>query len=325
MKALVERIAGLRVLVVGDVMLDHYVWGDATRISPEAPVPVISVERDTYGPGAAANVALNCVDLGAEVTLVGPYGDDEAGRRLEGILTHKGAVLPAFCRRQSCATVLKTRVVVRSQQLCRLDREDPPQAYALDAPEVVEHLEMLLSEVDVAIASDYAKGALSETLLAKLVTLAAASQTFLALDPKPSRPLAFSGVDLLTPNRSEALQLAGLTLARHEAFPEEAVCAAIWERHRPRNLVITLGADGMLLSREGKCIERIPTYAREVFDVSGAGDTSVAALTLALAAKASLQEAAHFANTAAGVVVGKLGAATVTPGELLAFHANPVS
>ncbi len=325
MKALLERIGGLRVLVVGDVMLDHYIWGDATRISPEAPVPVITVERDTYGPGAAANVALNCVDLGAEVTLVGPFGDDEPGRRLESILTEKGTVVPSFCRRSSCATVLKTRVVVRGQQLCRLDREDPPQAYALDARRVVEHLEMLLSEVDVAIVSDYAKGAVSEVLLEKIVKLAAASKTFLALDPKPSRPLAFSGVDLLTPNRSEALQLAGLTLSRHEDFPAEAVCAAIWERHRPRNLVVTLGADGMLLSRKGECVERIPTYAQEVFDVSGAGDTSVAALTLALAAEASLQEAAHFANTAAGVVVGKLGAATVTPEELLAFPANPVN
>ncbi|MGF1484164.1 MAG: bifunctional heptose 7-phosphate kinase/heptose 1-phosphate adenyltransferase [Opitutales bacterium] len=325
MRDLLKQVARLRVLVVGDVMLDHYIWGDASRISPEAPVPVVTVERDVYGAGAAANVALNCVDLGAEATLAGPIGADAAGTRLQALLVERGAQLAPFCVREGTPTVVKTRVVVRGQQLCRLDREAAPPVYSLDAANCLDALSEWVSECDTVIVSDYAKGAVSEKLLDHLVRESRSENTFLAVDPKPSRPLAFRGVDLLTPNRAEALQLAGISIGRHEDFPAEAVCAAIWQTYAPRNLVITLGSEGMLLSREGRCLERIPTFAREVFDVSGAGDTSVAALALGLTAGASLPEAARFANTAAGVVVGKLGAATVTPDELLSFGSNPVA
>jgi bifunctional ADP-heptose synthase (sugar kinase/adenylyltransferase) len=254
---LLRRLRRLRILVVGDVMLDHYIWGDATRISPEAPVPVIDIARDSWTAGGAANVALNLASLGARCTVVGRFGNDESGRRL--------------------------------------------------------------AECDAVILSDYAKGILNNTVLRELTRLARSAGKLIALDPKPRRGLAFEGLDLITPNKREALQLAGLEPSPHTPFPAAEVCARLHERHATRHLVVTLGEEGMLLSTGGKVRKVIPTAAREVFDVSGAGDTALAGLVLALAAGSSLEQAAHFANAAAGVVVGKLGTATVTPGELTAY------
>lgn len=314
---ILERIRSLRLLVVGDVMLDHYLWGDATRISPEAPVPVVHVERDSYAAGGAANVALNIAALGARVELCGVVGDDEAATRLRGLLGEAGVVFEPCWSREDLKTIVKARVIVRNQQLCRLDREDVPPAYALSGTDREASLSDKIREADALILSDYAKGALDEALLENSINQAHAHGTLVALDPKPSRKLAFRGVDLMTPNLSESLALAGVRAGSHEPFPAEAVCAAIWEKHAPRDLVITLGADGMLLSNEGKPGARMPTRAREVFDVSGAGDTVIAALTCARACGASLQEAADFANHAAGVVVAKLGTAVAAPKEIL--------
>jgi rfaE bifunctional protein kinase chain/domain len=175
-----------------------------------------------------------------------------------------------------------------------------------------------VSAADAVIFSDYAKGVLTDGLVSRITQLARAKSKFTALDPKPKRKLAFSGLDLITPNKREALQLAGME-GHHGAFPAKEVCARIYAEHSALNLVVTLGEDGLLLSREGKLLKTIPTAAREVYDVSGAGDTALAGLALALAAGADLESAAHFANAAAGVVVGKLGTATVSPAELLAY------
>ena len=172
------------------------------------------------------------------------------------------------------------------------------------------------------ILSDYAKGIVSDELVAKVTKLARAAGKLLALDPKPKRKLAFRDLDLITPNKREALQLAGLEPVPHAPFPAAEVCARLHQLYRTRNLVITLGEDGMLLSTGGRVVKTIPTAAREVFDVSGAGDTALAGLALALAAGTSLEQAAHFSNAASGVVVGKLGTATVTPTELLAYVAH---
>lgn len=322
MKKLLQKIREKRVVVVGDVMLDHYVHGDATRISPEAPVPVVNVMRDRHVAGGAANVALNVRSLGAEAALCGLCGNDSAGTTLRGILSEKGiAFPPAFCR-EDVQTIIKSRVVVRNQQLCRIDREQAPAVYALSAPEVRAAVLDEISRADAVIVSDYAKGAVDMPLLSDVLAAAGTRGALVALDPKPRRRLPFKNLGLITPNRSEAIELAEIGgEISGEEFPAEEICRRIWERHRPRLLVITLGADGMLLSREGKVEKVIPTYAREVFDVSGAGDTVIASLTLALAAGAELDEAAHFANTTAGIVVGKFGTATVSPEEILAFGA----
>ena len=316
-RLLLKKIARLRILVVGDVMLDHYIWGDATRISPEAPVPIVHIHRDSYTAGAGANVAHNLAALGAKAVVAGCIQDDEAGRKLAAILRKrgiKGINLPSDGQ-----TIIKARVIVQHQQLCRLDRESPPASYAVDADTAITLLRADVQAADAVILSDYAKGLLTDDLIAALTKLARDAGKFIALDPKPKRSLRFAGLDLLTPNRKEAAQLAGLEWDAQQPFPAEAICACIHERYRPRYLVITLSEDGMLLCAEGRVLKKIPTAAREVFDVSGAGDTSIAGLVLALAVGADLETAAHFANAAAGVVVGKLGTATVTPEELVAY------
>ena len=318
--ALFRKIARQHILVIGDVMLDHYIWGDATRISPEAPVPVVDIARDTWTAGGAANVALNIAALGAQCTVAGFIGPDEAGARLTQILEEKG-ITPQPTPGTG-ATIVKTRVLVQHQQLCRLDRESPQGHYAISGTQAVTLLGDAIRQADAVILSDYAKGILSDELVARVTKLARAAGKLIALDPKPKRKLAFRDLDLITPNKREALQLAGLEPVPHAPFPAAAVCQRLHKLYGTRNLVITLGEDGMLLSRDGQVLRTIPTAAREVFDVSGAGDTALAALVLALAAGTSLETAAHFSNAASGVVVGKLGTATVTPAELMAYVAH---
>ena len=315
--ALLGKISKLRILVIGDVMLDHYIWGDATRISPEAPVPVVEIARDTWTAGGAANVALNLASLGAQCTVAGFIGDDEAGGRLTRLLHEKN--IATITTPGTGATIVKTRVLVQNQQLCRLDRESPQAHYALTPTQTRALLTDAINSADAVIFSDYAKGILSDSLVASVTRIARAGKKFVALDPKPKHPLVFRDLDLITPNKREALQMAGLEPVPHQPFPAAEVCARLHRRYRSRNLVITLGEEGMLLSAKGKILKTIPTAAREVYDVSGAGDTALAGLVLALAAGASLEQAAHFSNAASGVVVGKLGTATVTPEELLAY------
>lgn len=320
MEALLEKIHHLKVVVIGDLMLDHYIWGDTTRISPEAPVPVVNAIKDTYKAGGAANVALNITSLGAKAELCGWLGQDEPGERLMHIVGDAGVVIDPWFKKRELSTIVKTRVMVRNQQLCRIDRDGYPEAYAMTDPAILDFLKRRMEGAEAIILSDYAKGVIDQTLSDALIEHARKSGVFVAQDPKPRRQLRVVGVNLFTPNRAEALELSGITLEPGQAFPADEVCKRIWEKYRPENLVITLGAEGMLLSKAGGCFKIIPTYAREVFDVSGAGDTVIAALTVALAAGAGLEEAAHFANTAAGVVVGKVGTATATPAEILNYH-----
>ncbi len=312
MKGLLESLAGLRILVVGDLMLDQYTWGDASRISPEAPVPVVDVSKETQVAGGAANVALNLRSLGAKAEVCGWIGRDTAGDTLRGLLEAKGIGLNEAFHSGDLTTIVKTRVMVRNQQLCRLDREDSPSRYAF-GPDEIKRVVDCATSVDAVILSDYGKGSLSTELISALNN----SGVLLAMDPKPRRPVSHRGLDLLTPNRNEALQMAGVKVNRNEAFPAEEVCRRIYESHMPKNLVITLGAHGMLVCESGEVSLRIPTMDREVFDVSGAGDTVIAVLTLARAAGIEIERAARLANLAAGIVVGKVGTATVLPEELV--------
>ena len=321
MRELLKKFPALRAVVVGDVMLDEYIWGHAHRLSPEAPVPVVAVERETYVAGGSANVALNLVSFGAKADLCGWIGRDPAGERLRALLDKSGVGFDKRLARAETATIVKTRVVAGHQQLCRLDREAEPAAYALHGTSARAWIEKKLTGAAALIFSDYAKGALGPELVGGLTSAAQKRGLFVALDPKPRRLLEARGLDLLTPNRAEALELAGFPNDPRLSPPSfDAVCARIHEKYAPRYLVITLGGEGMLLSEHGRVLERIPAYAREVFDVTGAGDTVIAALALALAAGATLAKAAHFANTAAGVVVGKFGTATASPKEILNYH-----
>jgi D-beta-D-heptose 7-phosphate kinase/D-beta-D-heptose 1-phosphate adenosyltransferase len=316
---LLAAIARTRVLVAGDVMLDHYIWGDCLRISPEAPVPVVAVEGDTFAGGGAANVSLNLAALGAETYLCGRTGADEAGERVGSILREKRVQpLPTPPAPQ---TLEKIRVMARNQQLCRIDREAAREGYALAGVGLEEGLAAALAACRAIIASDYAKGAITPAWLEWARGEASRHGIPLALDPKPALSDPVPGLDLLTPNRAEALRLAGLPeRSGRGEFPVAEVCRRIRQRWEPRFLVVTLGPEGMVVSEEAGDEEVIPTYARSVFDVSGAGDTVVAALTAALAAGADLRTAACLANRAAGVVVGKVGTATAAPEEILAHR-----
>ncbi len=314
---LLKKIARLRILVIGDVMLDHYIWGDAQRISPEAPVPVVNIDRDSWTAGGAANVALNIASLGAHCTVAGFIGEDEAGQKLNRIL--RGHHIDTLPTPGTGSTIVKTRVVVQHQQLCRLDRESPPTDYQVSAVEARALLREAIAQADAIILSDYAKGVLTNELVATVSKMARKAGKFIALDPKPKRKLRFRDLDLVTPNKRESFELAGIEAQPHTTYPAEEICQRLHKLYGTRNVVITLGEDGMLLSAAGKITKTIPTAAREVFDVSGAGDTALASLVLALATGAKLEVAAQFANAASGVVVGKLGTATITPQELLDY------
>lgn len=317
--ATLDLFAKLRIVVIGDIMLDHYIMGDATRISPEAPVPVVSVARDTYVPGGAANVANNFTGLGVPTTLIGSYSDDPESQLLKEVLADRKISLSPIGQKKGATTIVKTRVVVQRQQLCRIDREAKPAAYSLDHllndPAFID----LISNADAILFSDYAKGVINDPLLkavrSHISTLT--KQPLLIVDPKPKRHLDLSGMALMTPNRSEALQMAGFDHSPDAEFDDEAVCNAIFKAYNPQKLVITLGAEGMLLGENGKITGRIATVAREVFDVSGAGDTVIAVLSAALASGETLENAAILANRAAGIVVGHLGTAPITSSELI--------
>ncbi len=300
-------------------MLDHYIMGDATRISPEAPVPVVSVARDTYVPGGAANVANNFAGLGVPTNLIGSYTNDPESVLLNEVLSDRGIQLSPIGQKEGATTILKTRVIVQRQQLCRIDREAKPAAYALDhllgSPQFLE----LITNADAILFSDYAKGVVNDSLLNAVRTHVTSlpKQPLLIVDPKPKRHLDLHGMSLMTPNRAEALQMAGFDSSSDADFDDEAVSSIIFKKYNPQKLVITLGAEGMLLGENGKIIGRIATDAREVFDVSGAGDTVISVLTAALAAGESLEDAATLANRAAGVVVSHLGTAPISAEELL--------
>ena len=313
MKDLLEQIKSLRILVIGDVMLDRYVMGEVSRISPEAPVPVLSVTDERSVAGGAANVALNVRSLGANVESVGWFGEDERGDELIDILQSENIEVDSAFRFSTAPTISKSRVTASNQQICRVDRESSSDQYNPKIAEIDELLQTKLKFADAVIVSDYGKGFVTNDLL----SLVRQSAKFVSVDPKPSRLLDYAKPDLLTPNRLEALELAGLSRETRDPFPKDEVVARIFERFSPLLLAITLGSEGMLLAKEGRVEQIIPTAAKEVFDVSGAGDTVIASLTLALAAGQSFESAAEFANLAAGVVVGKVGTATVSPSEIL--------
>ena len=315
MKDLLEQIKSLRILVIGDVMLDRYVMGEVSRISPEAPVPVLSVTDERSVAGGAANVALNVSSLGAKVESVGWFGKDERGDELIDILQSENIEVDSAFRFSTAPTISKSRVTASNQQICRVDRESSSDQYNPKIAEIDELLQTKLKFADAVIVSDYGKGFVTNELL----SLVRQSAKFVSVDPKPSRLLDYAKPDLLTPNRLEALELAGLSRETRDPFPKDEVVARIFERFSPLLLAITLGSEGMLLAKEGRVEQIIPTAAKEVFDVSGAGDTVIASLTLALAAGQSFENAAEFANLAAGVVVGKVGTATVSPSEILAL------
>ena len=312
----VDRFADMRIAVLGDLMLDVYFWGEANRISPEAPVPVVDVKRITRCLGGAGNVMSNVVTLGGSSLAFGMVGNDEGGKHLLAELDRFGIDRTGVLVDEGRRTTEKQRVLAGHQQLLRLDHEDIGSASAEIREKLVEQVLSLIRsrKIDGLIFEDYHKGLLSEAMLETIVPEAVRYGVRTALDPKPGSLLPVPGLTVIKPNRSEAVKMCGLDNA--ESLPLDTVAAALLEKWQPEFLLISLAQDGMaLFSRNGgKTV--IPTRAREVFDVSGVGDTVVASYMLSLTAGASPEEAAEISNYAAGVVVGKVGTSPLSADEL---------
>lgn len=315
----------ISVLIVGDVMLDRYLWGDIRRISPEAPVPIVEIDSETHTAGGAANVAHNLAALGVRCELFGLVCKDSNGAELESLFKQQNVLFDPRLACASAPTITKTRIIAQRQQVCRLDREAGPEAYSIEAAGLLGLLAEKAAQYDAVIISDYAKGAINQAVINTLREVRAKHRTFLALDPKPLRPLEITGLDLITPNYGEGVIMSGLTIHDRKSPPIEAIATAIFERHRPECIVMTLGEKGMLLrTKDGKG-RLFPTMVRQVADVSGAGDTVISTLTAAIAGGLPPDAAVEIANAAAGVVVGKLGTATVTRAEIAQALDSPIS
>jgi len=314
--------AKARVLVVGDVMLDQFIWGGVARISPEAPVPVVDFEHESFMPGGAANVARNLTALGVRAELFGLVGQDHAAVQLRAILQQQRISCIGLLTDATRATSVKTRIVAHKQQVVRIDRESRDGLDGALMKRLLRALTRRLTKADAVIVCDYGKGVVSQPLINEIHGLCHRRGVWLSLDPKPVHHLNLTGFSLITPNRKETFELANLSDETRHPNPLAdrnlmLAAARLLNELHPALLLITLGDLGMLLCERGQRPFHIPTVAQEVFDVSGAGDTVIASFTLAIAAGASPLEAAIISNHAASIVVGKFGTATVTPEELL--------
>jgi rfaE bifunctional protein kinase chain/domain len=317
MTAKLANLRGARILIVGDVMLDHYLFGEVERISPEAPVPVVRVERERHLLGGAGNVAKNVASLGGHPILLGVAGDDDAGRAV-GALLEKEGIEAGLIADKSRATTIKTRIIARNQQVVRVDREvkDPLDRERRDM--LVQVIGRYIDSVGAVIVSDYGKGVITAPVMDAIREQAAAvpNPPLVIVDPKTYQYDLYQGAWLLTPNLKEAAECSGLRVSGKAEIVKAG--HVIFKKLKPRHLLITLGAEGIALFESPGKITRIPTVAKNVFDVTGAGDTVIATLALGLAGGLTLLEACIAANVAAGIVVGRVGAACVTMEELTA-------
>ena len=316
----VDSFRGKRIAVVGDLMLDAYTWGKVNRISPEAPVPIVQVTRRTIRPGGAANVIRNIVSLGASAAAFGIVGDDLHGNELRKLLDQEGIDPVGVLTDPDRPTTFKERIIAGSQQLLRLDDEQQTAVNEKIRENLCEKFGHYLKTVrpDAVILEDYAKGLFSSEYAQRIVDLCSAENIPVTLDPNARNPLNLHHLTIMKPNRAEAYEIAGIPqpVTGNSLDSLKAVAAKIRREWQVKYLLISLAEDGMaLFANDGSC-KLIPTRAKEVFDVSGAGDTVIAASTLALCVKDDPVQAAEIANYAAGVVVGKLGTATVTADEL---------
>ncbi|BAE49582.1 D-glycero-beta-D-manno-heptose-7-phosphate kinase [Paramagnetospirillum magneticum] len=322
LSALVERVEKLRgtmVLCVGDAMLDRFVYGSVERISPEAPIPVLCIERETAMLGGAGNVVRNLVAVGAEPAFVSVVGDDTAGREVTRLVGEHGEIDPCIVVEPGRQTTIKTRFFASHQQLLRADRESrSPVGEAIRA-QLLTRIERLLPKAGVMVLSDYGKGVLAEPIAIELIRRAKAAGKQVIVDPKGTDYTIYAGATVVTPNRKELHEATGQAVDSDEqvvAAARQLIDSCGFEA-----VLVTRSQDGMTLVRADGQIDHLPAEAREVFDVSGAGDTVVATLAAALASGATLPEAAHLANVAAGIVVGKVGTAVAYGDELVvALH-----
>lgn len=312
---IIDRFPSTRVLVVGDVMMDHYVWGGVSRISPEAPVPVVNVTRETRLLGAAANVVNNIRSLGGQVDICGVIGHDDAGRQLQRLLHASGVPTDGLIMEPGRSTTIKTRVIAHHQQVVRFDRETREGISRETHQKIFERVAEKADEgMDAIVISDYCKGVVTRDLVRDIVRLAKKRGIIVSVDPKVSHFGIYRGVTILTPNTKEASLGARIDIDDDESLLRAGKC--LLKRLACDAVLITRSEQGMSLFEKSGRITHIPTVARDVFDVTGAGDTVISALTVSMAAGAKVSDAAMISNYAAGIVVGVVGTATVSTEQL---------
>jgi D-beta-D-heptose 7-phosphate kinase/D-beta-D-heptose 1-phosphate adenosyltransferase len=311
---IVRNFAQCRLIVLGDLMLDKFVWGEVRRISPEAPVPVVEVKNETLHAGGAGNVVVNLTALGASAVVIGVVGDDANGKLLTENLKQRGGDIRGVIADTTRPTTLKTRIIAHSQQMLRTDHESRLPISTVMESEVIRRFDSLLASADAVIVSDYDKGLLTPRILQATLEMAKARKVTVCLDPKIKNFMHYRPVTVITPNQSEAERASGIEITDEASLRKAA--KSIRERLNCPNVLITRGEQGMSLLDENNSLTHIPTFAREVYDVTGAGDTVIATLALSMAAGAQLSEAAIIANHAAGIVVGKIGTAVSSRTEL---------
>ena len=315
---LVEIISNFRkvkMAVVGDLMLDDYIIGTVERISPEAPVPVVSVKEERFVLGGAGNVINNLATLGVKTFCYGVIGDDSEGDRLKKSLKLLGVNTDGVIRSEDRPTIVKKRVLGGNQQLLRIDWEDPSNINEILEDAILDNLKKNIEEIDAIILSDYDKGVLTERVAKEIIKLARKYNKIVTVDPKPSNILNYYRASSMTPNRKEAYESAKLP----RKTDIDVVGKTLRDNLQLDNLLLTRSEEGVSIYTEDT-VTNIPTFAKEVYDVTGAGDTVISVYTLSKAAGASWEEAARIANTAAGVVVGKIGTSTATKEEILDFY-----
>jgi D-glycero-beta-D-manno-heptose-7-phosphate kinase len=310
----VDEFAKKRILVIGDLMLDHYVEGDVSRISPEAPIQIVKVKKERYVPGGAANTSNNISALKAKAVVIGLIGRDEAGKKLIKELSDREIDYSGVLVDDSRPTIEKTRFLGMNQQLLRVDKEITDDISEEIGKRIIKEVLKKIDQIDVMVISDYGKGVITEKLAKAIVKISKDYKKPLVVDPKPLHKSFYKNATIMTPNFKESSEIAGLSGENEDKFIEKVGNKIMNDLNI--NVLITRGPKGMSLFEKNKLAKHVPTKAREVYDVSGAGDTVVATMALALASGLNLEDAALIGNHAAGIVVGKIGTATVTPEEL---------
>lgn len=313
---ILDNFKNIKIGVVGDLMLDDYIYGNVERISPEAPVPVVNVREEKFVLGGAANVVNNLASLGAKTICFGVIGSDANGDRLMGAFADKHIDVSGLIRDKERTTIVKRRVIGGNQQLLRIDWEDITPISTFLEYALLRNFESKINELDAVILSDYDKGVLTPMVAKEIVRMCRDRGKIVTVDPKPKNAINYLGATSMTPNRKEAMECLGLKRTDNI----EEVGKELKNKLHLENLLLTRSEEGMSLFLDNDEVINIPTFAKEVYDVTGAGDTVISVFTLAAASGVSWHEAAKIANTAAGVVVGKMGTSTVTKEDILEFY-----
>ena len=323
LEQILDRAPSMRIMVIGDLMLDEFVWGKVGRISPEAPVPVVEVTGESFYPGGAANVARNLREFVKGVAVIGMLGKDRSGQQLRELLTAQNIDTSNAVADENFSTIVKTRIIALHQQVVRVDREKIVSPSPEQIAKVVAAIRNTIQKTDALIFEDYGKGFITTELVSQIAREARAAGKIVAADPNPRHSVDWRGVTVVKPNRAEAFLASGFLWRESDETPTEdadlrRAGEALLKKWETRYVLVTLGEHGMMLFQHNEAPHYIPTKARQVFDVSGAGDTAVALFTLGLVCGATPIEAAEIANHGSAVVVSKLGTATVTRDELVA-------